>query len=181
MKTKRAKQLYLTIIILCVFIIGFSTYYTLGGFDSVEVFVMGGKERTIIGKEYIEAYDYDGFGKKMKETRAAIDSGKLKGMLTVVFFENENIGKDSVHYFLGASVDEISDVLRLPAGYDYKEFSTSKLFKVFLAQHPLVMPSPEEIRELAESKAIEEGEMLHPYSFELYYEDKSLSVEFWAK
>ena len=178
---KRAKQFYLAIIIVCVIIIGFSTYFTLGGFDPVEVFVMKGTDRTVIGKEYIEAYDYDAFGSRMRETRAAIDSGKLKGMLTVVFFESESIGKDSVHYFLGASIDEISDVLRLPAGYDYKEFRTNKLFKVFLTQHPLVMPSPEEIRELAQVKAIEEGAVLQPFSFELYYQDGSLSAEFWAK
>ncbi len=178
---KRAKQFYLAIIILCLIIIGFSTYYTLGGFDPVDVFVMEGKGRTVIGKEYIEKYDYDAFGEKMKETRASIDSGKLRGMLTVVMFENEEIGKDSIHYFLGASVDEISDVLRLPAGYDYQEFRTDKLFKIFLTQHPLVMPTPDEMKELAQIKAIEEGEVLQPFSFELYYEDESLSVEFWSK
>ncbi len=178
---KRTKQFYLAIIIICLIVIGFSTYFTLGGFDPVEVFVMKGTGRTVIGKEYIEAYDYDAFGKKMKETRAAIDSGRLKGMLTVVMYEDERIGKDSVHYFLGASVDEISDVLRLPAGYDYVEFRTNKLFKVFLTQHPLVLPSPQEIRELAQVKAIEEGTVLQPFSFEMYYEDESLSIEFWSK
>ena len=171
----------MAIIIVCLIIIAWSTYYTLGGFDPVEIFVMEGKERTVIGKEYIEKYDYDGFDKKMKETRAAIDSGRLKGMLTVVFFENDTIGEDSVHYFLGASKDEVKNVVMLPAGYDYREFKTDKVFKAFMTQHPLVRPNPDEMNELMEVKAIEEGEVLQPISFELYYQDNSLSVEYWAK
>lgn len=178
---KKKKRIYLTIIFSSLIIIGFSTYYALGGFEEIEVFVLEGKERTVVGNEYIEKYDYYEFSRRMKETRSAIDAGKLKGMLTLVIFEDETIGKDSIHYFLGASVDEISDVLRLPSGYDYKEFKTDKAFKIFLTQHPLVRPTPNETKELATIKAKEEGKMLLPFSFELYYEDESLSVEFWAK
>ena len=178
---KRAKQLYLAIIIVCLIIIAWSTYYTLGGFDPVEIYVMEGKERTVIGKEYIEKYRPSEFGLKMQQTKAEIDSGKLKGMLTVVFFENDTIGDDSVHYFLGASRDEIKDVLQLPAGYSYKEFRTDKVLKIFMTQHVLVRPTPEEIGELMQVKSIEEGAVLQPYSFELYYPDQSFSVEYWAR
>lgn len=178
---KKTRRIYLAIIILCLIVIGFSTYFSLGGFDPVQVYVMEGKERTVIGNEYIEKFDREGFGKKMKETRAAIDSGKLTGMLTLVIYENDTIGKDSIHYFIGASIDEVKDVLRLPAGYSFKEFTTDKVFKVFITQHALVRPTPEEINELMEIKAIEEGEVLQPISFELYYQDESLSVEQWAR
>ncbi|WP_425393098.1 hypothetical protein [Ekhidna sp.] len=178
---KYAKQLYLAIIVICVIIIAWSTYYTLGGFDPVEVFVMEGRERTVIGREYIEKFPNADFPARMEANRAAIDSGKLKGMFTLVFFENDTIGQDSIHYFLGASVDEISDVLRLPAGYTYKEFRTNKIFKVFMTRHWLVRPNREEVAELVEIKAIEEGEVLLPFWFEMYYQDESMSVEYWAK
>ncbi len=178
---KRSKQFYLTIIISSLIIIGFSTYYTLGGFNTLEVFVMEGKERTVIGKEYIEKYNSSDFSKKMKETRKAIDSEILKGMLTVVFLENNTIGKDSVHYFIGASLDGIKGVVRLPAGYTYKEFKTDKIFKLFITQHWLVQPVPNKIAEMMVVKSIEEATVLHPYWFELYYEDESLSIEYWAK
>ena len=178
---KRAKQLYLAIIIVCLIIISLSTYYTLGGFDSVEVYMMEGGERTVIGKDYFEKYDYDSFKERFIDTRTAINSGRLKGMLTVVFFKNQRIGKDSVHYFVGASVNEIKDVLRLPAGYSYIEFKTDKIFKVFITQHRWVRPVPHKVNEIIEVKAIEEGVVLQPHSFELYYEDESLSVEKWAR
>ena len=142
---------------------------------------MEGKQRTVIGNEYIEKYRPSDFDEKMKAMRAEINSGTLDGMLTVVFYENDTIGKDSIHYFLGASTDQVSDVLKLPAGYDYKEFRTDKVFKMFMTQHPLVRPNPNEVAEIVEVKAIEEGEILQPYSFELYYPDESLSVEYWAK
>lgn len=178
---KRAKLIYLAIIIVCLIIIAWSTYYTLGGFDPVEVFVMEGKERTVIGKEYIEEYNYTNYTRRLEETKAAIDSGILKGMLTYIEFENDTIGEDSVHYFVGASIDEVNNVVMLPAGYDYKEFKTDKVFKVFITQHTLVRPTPDEIDEIMEVKAIEEGVVLQPISFELYYKDNSLSVEYWAK
>ncbi|WP_436517997.1 hypothetical protein [Ekhidna sp. To15] len=178
---KRKKQLYLAIIIVCLIIIAWSTYYTLGGFDPIEVYVMEGKERTVIGKEYIEKYRYADFRYRIEEAKAEVDSGRLKGMLTVIFFQNDMIGKDSVHYFIGASREEIKDVLRLPAGYTYKEFRTDKIFKIFMTQHELVRPTPEEIAEIVQIKAIEEGVVLQPVSFELYYPDRSFSVEYWAK
>ena len=172
---------YSVIIVLCLIIIAWSTYYTLGGFDPVEIFIMEGKERTVIGKEYIEKYRLADFDIRMLETRTAIDSGRLNGMLTVVFFKNETIGSDSVHYFIGASVDEVKDVFRLPAGYDFREFKSEKIFKIFITQHWLVQPLREEIEELMQIKSIEEGEVLTPFWFEMYYEDESLSVEYWAK
>lgn len=178
---KRAKQLYLVIIVICLMVIAWSTYYTLGGFDPVEIFVLDAKERTVIGKEYIDKYRPSDFDMRMRETKAEIDSGRLKGMLTVIFFENETIGKDSVHYFIGASNEEIKNVLRLPAGYSYKEFRTTKVFKVFMTQHVLVRPTPEKIAEMVQVKSIEEGVVLQPMSFELYYPDRSFSVEYWAR
>ncbi len=178
---KRAKQFYLAIIIVCLIIIAWSTYYTLGGFDPVIVYVMEGKERTVIGKEYIEKFRYAEFKNKIETAKIEVDSGRLRGMLTVIFFQNDTIGKDSVHYFIGASREEIKDVVRLPAGYTYKEFKTDKIFKIFMTQHELVRPTPEEVAELAQIKAIEEGAVLQPLSFELYYPDQSFSVEFWAR
>lgn len=178
---KRAKQFYLAVIIVCLIIIAWSTYYTLGGFEPVEVYVLEGSERTVIGREYIEKYRPSDFDSLMRETKTAIDSGRLKGMLTVIFFENDEIGEDSVHYFIGASREGIKSVLRLPAGYSYKEFRTSKIFKVFMTQHVLVRPTPEEVAELVQIKSIEEGVVLQPVSFELYYPDESFSVEYWAR
>lgn len=178
---KRAKQFYTAIIILCLIIIALSTYYTLGGFDSLTVFALPAKERTIIGKEYKEKYDASTFDKRMKETKAAIDSGTFEGKLTVVFYEKEGMSKDSLHYFLGASKDEISNVIKLPAGYEYKEFKTDQVFKIFITQHWLVRPLPKKIKALMEARAEEEGKTLQPYSFDIYFSDGSLSTERWAK
>ena len=178
---KRAKLIYLSIIIICLIIISWSTYYTLGGFDPVEVYVMEGKERTVIGKEYKEKFDYDLLKKRYEQTKTAIDSGRLKGQVAIVYFNEATNSNDTTHYFIGAYMDEIKDVLRLPAGYSYREFKTDKIFKVFLTRHWMVSPSREEIAQMMEIKAIEEGVVLQPYSFDLYYADDSRSTERWAK
>ncbi|MEM7298066.1 MAG: hypothetical protein AAF391_07350, partial [Bacteroidota bacterium] len=83
--------------------------------------------------------------------------------------------------FIGASQDDINGVVRMPAGYQYKHFKTDRIYRIFITQHPLVMPTPDEIEQMMEIKAIEEGELLQPVTFELYYEDNSLSVEKWVK
>ncbi|WP_370090321.1 hypothetical protein [Ekhidna sp.] len=177
---KRAKLIYSSIIIICLIIISWSTYYTLGGFEPVEVYVMEGKERTVIGKEYWEKHDYELLKKRYHETKAQIDSGRLKGQVAIVFYDQEE-ESDTAHYFIGAYTDEIKDVLRVPAGYSYKEFKTSKVFKVFLTRHWLVGASREEVDQLMEIKAIEEGVVLQPFTFDLYYADQSRSTERWAR
>lgn len=176
---KRAKLIYSAIIIVCLIFISWSTYYTLGGFDPIEIFVMEGKERTVIGKEYREKFDYELLRERYLETKAAIDSGKLKGQVAIVYLTEPE--GDTVHYFVGAYKDEINDILRLPSGYSYREFKSNKIFKVFLTQHWLVRPGREKIAEMMEIKAIEEGVVLQPYSFDLYYEDGSQSAERWGK
>lgn len=160
-------------------VIAWSTYYTLGGFDSLEVYVMEGKERTVIGNEYHEKFDYKLLRERYEQTKAAIDSGQLKGQVAIVFYNDS--APDSTHYFIGASIDEIKDVIRLPAGYAFKEFRTNKIFKVFLTQHWMVAPDREKIAEMMEVKAIEEAAILQPFSFDLYYSDGSRSTERWAK
>ncbi|NQZ75033.1 MAG: hypothetical protein HRT61_02830 [Ekhidna sp.] len=177
----RTKRFYLSVIAICIVFVGVSTYCTLGGFDEVEVFVMEGKQRTVVGKEYLEKFRYVDFKNRIEEARAQVDSGKLDGMLTVIFFENDTIGIDSAHYFIGSSNDEIVDVLRVPAGYTYREFQTNKTFKIFMTMHELVRPRPEKVAELMKAKAQGEGEELLPVAFELYYPDGSFSVEYWAK
>lgn len=180
---QKKKRLYITVIIVSLVIISCAIYYTLGGFDPVEVYAMEGKERTVIGKSYTVHRRVAGsqIREKGAEMREAIVSGELKGQLTFIFYPQDSLSQDSIHYFLGASFDEIQEVLKIPAGYEYKEFQTQKVYKVFLSQHPLVRPLPDEIEQLMSAKAAETGDILQPFTFELYYEDNSLSVEQWGQ
>ncbi|GAB4233752.1 MAG: hypothetical protein Tsb0034_07110 [Ekhidna sp.] len=178
---QRAKFLYLTIIIICLVIISFSTYYTLGGFDPVEVYFFDGTNRTVIGNAHYIPNQGKDFRQRMDSVKAEIDAGKLKGRLTAIIYQHDSIPDDSVLCFIGASQDGSKGVMRMPAGYEYRQFKTNRIYRIFITQHPLARPNPEEIEQIMELKSIEEGEVLQPHTFELYYQDGSLSIEKWVK
>ncbi len=137
--------------------------------------------RTVIGKEYIGKFSSDEMRSFMEEARMLIDSSQLTGRLTLVSYQNDTIGADSSHFYIGSSFDSLVNILHIPSGYDFRKYQTPRRYKVFMTQHPLVRPSPAEVRSLLEVTAIREGQVLLPYTFELYYKDESLSVERWAK
>ena len=173
---KRAKRIYLTIIIACLAIISVSVYYSLGGFEEVKVFVLEGNERTVIGREFVGKHNSQVFDSLMLETFEGIELGKLNGALTIVYYPDAFEDRDSIKCFIGASIDEVKDIVSLPPKYDYREFKTDQIYKIFLSQHPLVRPSPSEIASLMEVRAIEEGDVLQPFNFELYYKDADATL-----
>ncbi len=177
----RARWLYLSIIIFCLTVIVFTTYYTLGGFDESQVYVFEGGSRTVIGKQFIGDAGSSQIDELVQEARALIDNGRLTGQFVLVEYQNDTIGEDSVHLYIGAALEEIRNVLEIPSGYSYEEFTTDKIYRVFITQHPLVRPFPAEIRSLIEVRAIQEGEVLAPYTFDIYYDDGSLRTEAWVR
>jgi len=172
---------YIVVIIICLTIISIGTYYVLGGFDKTEVYFFEGTERTVIGKEHFIPDDRKSFEMVMDSAKADLLKGLLKGKLTAVIFQDEWQERDSIHCFIGTAQDSIKGVVRLPVDYEYQKFSTNRIYKIFVTQSMWVVPSPEKIEEIMGVKSIEEGEVLQPITFELYYEDGSFSVEKWVK
>ena len=177
---KRASWIYLIITIVCLVITVVATYYTLGGYDKITVFAAEGGSRTVIGKHYIGQQSSD-INDVMEEVKTMVDGERLRGNLTMVEYQNDTIGEDSVHYFIGASFEEIRNILEIPSGFSYEEYTTKKIYQVFITQHPLVRPLPSEIRSLIEVQAIQDGEVLAPYTFDVYYSDGSLRTEAWVR
>lgn len=178
---KRAKQVYLLIIAICLIVISGAIYYSLGGFEKIEIYEFEGKERTVVGREFVGKHNSPVYDSLMKSTQEAVISGKLKGALTVVSYPNSFDDRDSVRCFIGVSFDETKGIVRVPSQYNYREFKTDKIYKMFVTQHPLVRPLPNEIASMLEVRAIQDGNVLQSFNFELYYEDGSLSVEAWTK
>ena len=176
----RAKIIYSSIIVICLITIAVASYYYLGGFKEVQVFEFEGSDRTVIGKHYIGKYQPSEVRGFLTEAKDMVDRGRLKGSLTLVEYQNDTIGSDSTHLFIGASFDEIRNAFEIPSGFTYIEYSTPKIYRVFITQHPLVRPLPSEVRSLMEVKAIESGQVLSPYTFDVYYEDGSWFTEAWV-
>lgn len=178
---KNAKRIYLAIIVICLAIIFPAIYYVLGGFEKPEVFAFEGEERTIIGKHYIGKYRPKQVNGFLQEVKTLVDSGKLQGKVTLVEYKDDAIGRDSTHLFIGASIDEIRSILEIPSGFTFEEFRTKQIYRVFITQNVWVRPQPTEIRTLIEVRSIQDGNVLAPYTFDVYYEDGSLCTEAWVK
>lgn len=177
----KSGTIYIGVISVCIIIISISMYYVLGGFDRVEVYFFPGTDRTVIGKEYFIPDDNKTFSAKMDSAKADLLKGVLKGKLTAVMYQDEWKDRDSLHCFIGTSRDSVQDVVRLPAGYEYQQFSTHRIYKIFITQSGWVIPSPKTLEQKLEVRSIKEGEVLQPLTFEIYYEDGSFSVEKWVK
>ncbi|MFK7953579.1 MAG: hypothetical protein AB8B73_12090 [Ekhidna sp.] len=162
-------------------IISGATYYSLGGFDEIEIYEFEGKERTVIGQEFVGKHNSRVLDSLMMATKEAVNSNKLQGALTIVYYPNEFEDRDSIKCFVGASFEEIKGIVSIPSKYDYREFKSSKIYKMFITQHPLVRPLPNEIASMLEVRSIEDGNVLQPFNFEIYYDDGSLSIEAWVK
>ena len=143
---KKAKTLYFVIIAVCLSAISAGVYFILGGFDPVEIYFFNGTTRTVIGREYILADDNKYFQQQMDSAKADLLRGNLTGMLTAVVYQDEDL-KDSIRYFIGASQDSIEGVVRVPAGFDYRQYRTERIYKIFVTQSGWVSPTPEEIEE----------------------------------
>lgn len=177
---KRASWIYLIIIIVCLVITFVATYYALGGYDKVAVYTTEGSSRTVIGRHYLGSQSSD-INEVMDEIKTMVDEGRLRGQLTMVEYQNDTIGADSVHYFIGASFEEIRNILEIPSGFSYEEYTTSKIYQVFITQHHMVRPLPTEVRSMIEVQSIQDGEVLAPYTFDVYYSDGSLRTEAWVR
>jgi len=177
----KSRTPYLVVIVICVIIISVGIYFVLGGFDETEVYFFEGTERTVIGKEYFIKDDRKDFYAIMDSAKAELLKGVLKGKLTAVIYQDEWQERDSIHCFVGTAQDSVKGVVRLPIEYEYKKFSTDRIYKIFVTQSMWVVPSPEKMEEIMEVKSVEEGEVLQPITFELYYEDGSFSVEKWIR
>ncbi len=177
----RAKWIYITIIVACLGITLVATYYSLGGFDKLEVYAFEGSSRTVIGQHYIGEAKSPDIRMLVDEVKEMVDNERLKGQFTLVEYFDDAISEDSIHLFIGASFEGIKNVLELPAGYTFEEFNTRKIYRAFITQHPLVRPYPAEIRSMMEVRAIEDGEVLAPFTFDIYYDDGSLRTESWVR
>lgn len=177
---KKARHVYFAIIIISLVIISTSIYYVLGGFNELKVYVLEGTARTVIGKHHIGKLPARRVYHLLQESKALIDSGKLKGKLTLVEYQNDTIGKDSLHLFIGASFDEIQNVLEIPFGFSYEEYQTDEIYRVYITRHPLVI-SPGRVGKMIRAKSAESNKELQPYSFDIYYTDGSKFTEGWVK
>lgn len=148
--------------------------YSLGGFKPVEPGLISVDATTIYGRWYEGRYNSETLDELLGELRAKIAESNIPGQITIVnYLQPELEKRGTVKQFVGiiwqAKPAEITyDSLILEA-YNGAQFS--------IPVRPLVMPSPEKLKRLAESMAADTGTLLAGYSIE-QYQDKTLVINF---
>ncbi|MFY0689008.1 MAG: hypothetical protein JXQ90_17690 [Cyclobacteriaceae bacterium] len=154
-------------------------YYHLGGFEKVEVFQLQGTERLVAGKHYAgrqTAYELE---KIYEDARMLILEEKINGTLTVVNYKNDSLASNELSQFIGVILE--GEMAEIPPQFEVREFSSSTRLAVFYTMHPLVFPSPSSTEEKFQNFADSAQLSLAPYTFELHYQDNSMSVEAWVE
>lgn len=176
----KEKTKYRIITITCLVGIAIGLYYLLGGFDTPEIYLSESKQRTVIGRAYLLRDDHKYFRQQMDSAYDWLKEGKLNGMLTAVVYE-DGAHTDSVRYFLGASTDTESGIMKVPAGFDYRVFEARRVYQLFITKATWIRPTPDQVEDMMQARALKEGDSLQAFTFERYFEDGTFCVEKWVK
>ncbi len=172
---KQQKTLYLSLIIVLLLLIGYSSYYLLGGFEPREAIKVGPVKRNIVGKSFLGYYKHPDLETIWTENRELFESGAIPGSIAVITYQNDTLDNDMVHQFIGIAIE--GGMAEVPSGFEVKELKMNQRMMIALTMHPLVRPSPRTIEDLFDELSQKEGDQLGKYTLELHFEDNSMIVE----
>lgn len=172
---KQQKIFYLSLIVVLLVILGYTSYYLLGGFERKEVTRGGPIKRNIVGKSFKGFYKHPDLEKIWIENRELIESGAIPGSLAVITYENDSLDNDEVQQFIGIAIE--GGMAEIPMGFEVKELRMEERLLIALVMHPLVRPSPRNIASMFDDYAAIEGDALGDYTLELHFKDNSMLVE----
>ncbi len=172
---KQQKIFYLSLIVVLLMILGYTSYYLLGGFEEKEVIRGGPIKRNIVGKSFRGFYKHPDLEKIWLENRELIESGAIPGSLAVITYESDSLDNDEVHQFIGIAIE--GGMAEIPMGFEVKELRMDERLLIALVMHPLVRPSPRTIANMFTDFAALDGDRLGSYTLELHFQDNSMLVE----
>lgn len=179
MNVKRARYIYLGLIVIFLGVIIASIYYMLGGFEPVNVYRLDPKARVVAGKYFSGYYNDEAPREFGIHCRELIESQQLEGTLTTINYKHDTLAQKEVSLFVGITL--AGEMAEIPQGFEVREFAPAKCYAVFLSMHVLVQPRPHQVETMLLEAAQENDDELEDFFFELRYPDNSLSVEAWVK
>ena len=172
---RQQKNFYRSLIVVLLVILGYTSYYLLGGFEPKEVTPGGPIKRNIVGKSFTGFYKHPDLEKIWIENRELWESGSISGTVAVINYKSDTLDHDEVQQFIGVVIE--GGMAEIPMGFEVKELTMDARLLIALVMHPLVRPSPKTIEGMFEDFADKEGVSLGNYTLELHYEDNSMLVE----
>lgn len=172
---KQQKIFYLSLIVILLVTLGYTSYYLLGGFEAREVIKAGPEKRNIVGKSFKGFYKHPDLEKIWVENLELLKSGSVPGTLAVINYKHDTLDNDEIHQFIGIAIE--GGMAEIPMGFEVKELKMDRRLMIPLTMHPLVRPSPRTIEDMFNEFAALDGDQLGQYTLELHFEDNSMMVE----
>uniref|UniRef100_UPI00404861C1 hypothetical protein n=1 Tax=Roseivirga sp. TaxID=1964215 RepID=UPI00404861C1 len=168
------KKIFL-IVISVVLLAGAGLYIYLGGLNSVEISVEEINGYQIAGREFKGNADAKEIEDYFFEAKEFAISGELKGVLTIVHYNDTTLAKKETRLFIGVTLDEYSGFL--PADYTLLNINCDKVVRATIEAHNAVIPGPTSIEARISQKAKEEGLSTELFTVEKYVSANVLEID----
>jgi len=151
-------------------------YYTLGGFEkpTAEIIEVPGKY-LILGEHFKGSYKSEDIGRLFTKAQSLLENGTVSGDLTIINYGSDDQA-EQINQFVGILVTRVPETI--PTGYTTVEIHPSKVIRVKISSHNIVMPKPKKIRDLAAAEAKSYGITLPDNSIEIYKSQRELLIDY---
>jgi len=162
-----------------ILLVGIVINFSLGGFKNIEPQLISNHNTIIYGFLYEGGHSSDSLNNQIAYYRNVLSESNQPGTLTIVNYAQLNLEKRGmVKQFIG--IEWENNINRSNKPLDSLNIKTYNGFQFRIPIKPLVMPSPEKLKRLAnEAAKLMEGE-LQGYSIE-QYNDRFLIINYPLK
>ena len=164
---------------LVAFIIIVGTYLYLGGLNKVEYSVESVSDYNLVGVHFQGEGDSKEIEEAFFTAKDYIESGRLKGILTLVHYNDTTLADEELKMFIGVKLE--AGTSNLPEGYERLTIPASNAVRAQIEAHNVVMPSPTTIEAKMRETAKEARLELQDFTIEQYISENLLIIDMPAK
>ncbi len=179
MKITNSKYFYYLIIVISFGVISFSIYYQLGGFRELTVNAFDSVDYAMAGVDFKGKYNDPEIERLYGLAKDQVATGKVKGILGLVDYVDDDLDENEVHYFIGIIL--LDKITELPPGFKVRRMASRGVLGITLDVHPLVRPSKSDIEGKIYAAAQEHGLQVENYFLEKHFADDQLVIEGFVK
>ncbi len=164
------------VVAIIVLVIG---YFYLGGLNKVDITLESVSDYNLVGIHYQGKPKGEGIKTAFFLAQEHLEDGRLKGVLTLVHYNDTTLINDDVKLFIGVKLN--AGASDFPEGYERLTIPASNAIRATIEAHNVVMPSPENIELLMKEKATQLNLRIQDFTIEQYFSERELTIEIPVK
>lgn len=161
------------------FVLIMATYFYLGGLNAVDYTVERVTDYNLVGVHYQGKGDSTAIEDAFFEAKTYIEEGSLKGILTIVHYNDTTLANEELKMFIGVKLE--TGTTNLPDHYQRLTIPASNAVRASIEAHNVVMPSPGTIESNIRKTAEEANLELQNFTIEQYISANLLLIDMPVK